>query len=120
MSDVAITQLKSPPIIILAVGGCNRYGSSLFKNFSHSCLFAVPDGAYMLISSVPLYSAAIARPDGNLVTFVRVMSSFANIAVPRMEAPMLWCVSYPPMFVVSRLVTLCKKDVDVVHTQEDF
>jgi hypothetical protein len=54
------------------------------------------------------------------VTFVRVMPSFANIAVPRMEDPMLWCVSYPPMFVVSGPVTLCEEDVDVVHTQNVF
>jgi len=89
--------------------------------YSRSCVFAVPDGAYILISSVPLYSAEIARLDGNLVTFVRVMPSFANIAVPRMEDQMLWCVSYPPTFVVSGLVTSCAKRMSMSScTRKNF
>ena len=73
-----------------------------------------------MFSSVPLYSATIARPDGNLVTFVRVTPSFANIAVPRIEDSMLWCVSYPSMFVVYGLVTSCAKRMSMSYTHKTF
>ena len=88
----------------MAVEGRNIYGGSFLNMYSHSCLFAEPGGACVLISSVPLYSAAIARPDGNFVTFVREMPIFAIIAVSRLDDRMLWCVSYPRnSFLLGRL-----------------
>jgi hypothetical protein len=37
--------------------------------------------------------AAIARPEGTFMTFVSVILFRANIAVPRMDVPILRCVA---------------------------
>jgi hypothetical protein len=41
-------------------------GNELLKKISLSFLRAEPDGAYILMNLIPLYSADMARPDGSL------------------------------------------------------
>jgi len=65
------------------------YVSSLLKNISLSCLFAVTERAKMFTIEMSRKLAAIARPDGILVTLVSVSLSLVMKVVPRLVVPIL-------------------------------
>ena len=61
----------------------------MLKRNSRSVRRAVPDGACTFMSFKLLYSAYMARPDGSLCIFVKVISLRTSMAVPRIMVPTL-------------------------------
>lgn len=86
-SAASTTQLKSPPSSI-SEADPRRKGGSLLNKASSSDRLEVPEGAYMIMSSVDS-DAAMAKPEGMWEKLVTTMLTRTRIVVPRRDVPML-------------------------------